>query len=132
VLIEDCYIPLFLKDKLYADFRTKNDEALEKLIDTTGKILSNTLRRIKSPTFNRDYGLWWGLANDKLDLNLTILDMPTEYPYSVITEITIRCCEKLAKRYETFYKKGFDWFQRQVILKTISDSVEKTGLMVNY
>ena len=125
-------IPLFLKEKLYADFRKDKDKALQLLLEATARFTSDTLHRESTPSMNTDYGLFWGLAPDKLDIILTLLDMPMDQPYSVITEIYINCNETVAKRYEEFSKYGFDWFERKVILSMVSEAVErnKSGILV--
>jgi len=132
VVIDDCEIPLFLKDKLYADFRKDKDKALQLLLESTARFTSDTLHRESTSSMNTDYGLFWGLAPDRLDIILTLLDMPTDQPYSVITEININCNETVAKRYEEFAKYGFDWFERNVILSMVSEAVDrnKSGILV--
>lgn len=132
VVIDDCEIPLFLKEKLYADFRKDKDKALQLLLEATARFTTDTLHRESTPSRITDYGLYWGVAPDRLDINLTLLDMPTDQPYSVITEIYINCNETVAKRYEEFTKYGFDWFERSVILSMVSAAVEKnkSGILV--
>ena len=125
IVIDDCEIPLFLKEKLYADFRKDKDKALQLLLESTARFTSDTLHRESTQSMNTDYGLFWGLAPDRLDIILTLLDMPTDQPYSVITEIYINCNETVSKRYEEFAKYGFDWFERSVILSMVSGAVEK-------
>lgn len=132
IVVNDCEIPLFLKDKLYADFRTDNNAALQLLLEATARFTSDTLHRESTPKMTTDFGLFWGLAPDKLDINLTLLDMPTDYPYSVITDIYINCNETVAKRYAEFSKHGFDWFERTVIFSMVSEAIEreKAGFLI--
>ncbi len=132
VILDDCDIPLFLKEKKYADFRKDKDQALRDVLEATARFTTDTLHRETTPQMNTDYGLYFSVEPDKLEINLTLLDMPIDQPYSVITEITINCNETAAKRYIEFAKHGFDWFQRQVILGMVSNAVEenKSGFLV--
>jgi hypothetical protein len=58
-VIEDCDIPLFLKDKLYADFRRDPDTALA-LIDRSLAQISNPFQgRIEKPEFHTDWSVDW-------------------------------------------------------------------------
>lgn len=79
-----------------------------------------------------DYGLYYSVNPDVVEINLTLLDMPVDQPYSVITEISIKGNQAIAKRYDEFAKHGFDWFQRKVILAMVSQAVEdkKAGFFV--
>ena len=57
--IDDCEMPLFLKDKLYADFITNPDQALNDL-DTALATVSNPFQhRFEEPVFHTD----WSLTN---------------------------------------------------------------------
>jgi allophanate hydrolase subunit 1 len=46
VLMEDCKIPIFLKDKLYADFRKSFDEGLQAILDAVARVTSDSLARV--------------------------------------------------------------------------------------
>lgn len=124
IVVDDCNIPLFLKDKLYADFRKDKGKALKDLLEATAKFTSDTLYRGTIPKMNTDYGLYCFASPDTLEINLTLLDMPVDQPYSVITEIYIKGNQVVAERYSKFAEQGFGWFQREVILATVMDSIE--------
>jgi hypothetical protein len=132
IVIEDCNIPLFLKDKLYADFRKDKDKALKDLLEATARFTSDTLYRGKTPKMNTDYGLYYLVRPDAVEINLTLLDMPVDQPYSVITEIYIIGNQAVAKRYNEFAKHGFDWFQKGVILAMVLEAVEKNKSGFHY
>ena len=125
IVVDDCRIPLFLKDKLYADFHKDKDKALRDLLEATARFTSDTLYRGTTGKMNTDYGLYYSVAPDNLEINLTLLDIPIDQPYSVITEIFISCNQKVAERYIEFDKHGFGWFERQVILSMVSNAVEE-------
>ncbi len=132
IVVDDCDIPLFLKDKLYTDFRKDKDKALKDVLEATARFTSDTLYRGTIPKMNTDYGLYYSSSSDTVEINLTLLDMPVDQPYSVITEILIKGNEVVAKRYNEFAKHGFGWFQRKVILAMVSQMVEdkKAGFFV--
>ena len=63
VLMEDCEIPLFLKDKLYADFRKDFDAGLAAVLEAIARVTSASLVRVDSPEYFVDWSidhiLWW-------------------------------------------------------------------------
>lgn len=132
IVVDDCDIPLFLKDKLYADFRKDKDKALKAVLEATARFTSDTLYRGATPKANTDYGLYFYISSDAVEINLTLLDMPVDQPYSVITEIFIRGNQAVAERYYKFAKHGFDWFQRQVILTMVLEAVEEEKAGFHY
>jgi hypothetical protein len=59
-VIDDCEIPLFLRDKLYADFRSDPDQAFSLLDQSLSKISNPNQGRIETPDFFTDFSLDWG------------------------------------------------------------------------
>lgn len=49
LLLEDCEIPLFLRDKMYADFRTNFDRGLSQVLESISRVTSDTLGRDEEP-----------------------------------------------------------------------------------
>jgi hypothetical protein len=132
IVVDDCDIPLFLKDKLHADFRKDKDKALKDILEATARFTSDTLYRGTTPKMNTDYGLYCSVSSDAVEINLTLLDMPVDQPYSVITEISVKGNQAVAKRYNEFAKHGFDWFQREVILAMVLEAVGKNKAGFHY
>jgi hypothetical protein len=89
VLKEDCEIPLFLRDKLYADFRRSFDDGLRIILESIAKVTSNTLGRYDEPKFHIDWSIDWGTVEDSLCIRLTLVEHTVDQPYSVLTEISI-------------------------------------------
>lgn len=89
VLKEDCEIPLFLRDKLYADFRRNFDDGLKTILESISKVTSNTLGRYDEPEFHVDWAIDWGTVGDLLCIRLTFVEQAVDQPYSVLTEISI-------------------------------------------
>jgi hypothetical protein len=46
LLLEDCDIPIFLKDKMYADFRTDFDTGLSDVLDAVARVVNSNQGRI--------------------------------------------------------------------------------------
>ena len=89
VLKEDCETPLFLRDKLYADFRRNFDDGLRTILESIAKVTSNTLGRYDKPKFDVDWAIDWETVDDLLCLRLTLVEQAVDQPYSVLTEIRI-------------------------------------------
>jgi hypothetical protein len=89
VLIEDCEIPLFLRDKLYADFRHDFDEGLQTILESISKVTSNTLGRFDHARSHIDWAVDWDMVEEFICLRFTLVEYTAEQPYSVLTEITV-------------------------------------------
>ena len=91
VLLEDCEIPLFLKDKKYADFRKDFDEGLRETLIAISAVTSDTQGRIEQPNFHTDFGIAWGNFGPYYSLQLRFIDHGETISYCVLTEVTIIC-----------------------------------------
>ncbi|UJW86906.1 toll/interleukin-1 receptor domain-containing protein [Devosia sp. SL43] len=94
VVIDDCKIPLFLKDKLYADFRKQPDAAFEMIDRSLSRISNPATARVESPDFNTDFAIDWRkrpVRENEIPwlFRFTFLDAGPQLPYSVLSECQI-------------------------------------------
>jgi hypothetical protein len=101
-VIDDCEIPLFLREKLYADFRADPDKALSD-VDRALSRISNTLQaRSETPDFHIDWSTSWGTIGGNADLQfieLTFVDHAESWPYVVMSQCKIMCNPAASKSF---------------------------------
>ncbi|WP_171901415.1 toll/interleukin-1 receptor domain-containing protein [Stappia indica] len=64
-VIDDCQLPLFLRDKLYADFRKDPDKAFSLVDRSLARISNPTLSRVEKPEFFTDFAYDWKEKDNK-------------------------------------------------------------------
>lgn len=108
VLIEECKIPLFLRDKMYADFRKNYDIGFETTLDAIAKITSESSGRLinKTTSSHVDWAIDWGLLDELLALRIILVEIVRNYPYSVLTEITFHADVIGTERFMEFKRSG--------------------------
>lgn len=94
VVIDDCTIPLFLRDKLYADFRKDKDKAFNLVDRSLSKLSNPTTSRFETPDFHTDYSIDWKRADDPQTeetwiIRLTFVDHSEKFPYVVVSEFKV-------------------------------------------
>ncbi|MDP3338783.1 toll/interleukin-1 receptor domain-containing protein [Frigidibacter sp.] len=94
VVIDDCKIPIFLRDKLYADFRVDPDKAFDLVDRSLARISNPTLSRFEGPDFHTDYSIDWKRAGDQeiegsWIIRLTFVDHSENFPYVVVSELKV-------------------------------------------
>lgn len=94
VVIDDCKIPLFLRDKLYADFRKSPDKAFDLIDRSLAKISNPTMSRLESPDFHTDFSIDWQLSDNPMTeetwgIRLTFVDHSERFPYVVVSELKV-------------------------------------------
>ena len=106
VLIEDCEIPIFLRDKLYADFRYDFDEGLRITLESIAKVTSSALGRYDQPEYHVDWSIDWMTVQDLFCLRITLVEQAVDQPYCVLTEINIIGDETATSRVIDHVSKG--------------------------
>jgi hypothetical protein len=119
VLLEDCTIPPFLRDKKYADFRSSFEDGLEAVLIAIAAVTSETQGRDSGPEFTTDWGLDWFEDHDRFCLQATIVQQGKEVPFSVLAEIRILANAAATARYRQYAAADLDWVGRQVILENV-------------
>lgn len=128
VLIEDCEIPLFLKDKKYADFRTDFDTGLNEILGSIAKIVNSNQGRLLEHDGYGDWACDWKYIDDLFYLRYTIVFCSQRMPLTFITEIQIFCNDIATKRYEQYSAAGLGWIGRSVFAELLFDIGEKKDI----
>lgn len=89
ILLEDCDIPLFLRDKIYADFRKDFDSSIRKLQDNLLKNTDINLNRIKVDKYLTDWAIDSGIKEDSFFLNIDSVSFSDEYEYSILCTLDV-------------------------------------------
>lgn len=127
LLLEDCEIPLFLRDKKYADFRTDFDEGLGEILRAVAAVTSDTQGRIEKPEFHVDWGIGWGESEGRYAMHLRFIAHGEPIPYCVLTEVRIVCNDPLTEKFHDYTRKGIEWFGRLMIVKLLHLAIQKEG-----
>jgi hypothetical protein len=129
VLIEDCEIPLFLRDKLYADFRHDFDEGLQTILESIAKVTSSTLGRFNQAQSHIDWSVDWDMVEDFICLRFTSVEHTVEQPYSVLTEIRVLGDEVATSRVIEHAARGLREYSDYEILTILHNEIAlKQGL----
>lgn len=115
VLVEDCEIPVFLREKMYADFRKDFESGLKALLEAVARVTKIDQGRLKTAKSQIDWSETWGYIDKFLQIEYTLSESGPDFQFTLLTEISISCDSEATKRYEQFEEKGFGWFGRSVI-----------------
>jgi hypothetical protein len=121
VLIEDCDIPVFLREKMYADFRADFDVGLKKLLDALLRVTNTGQGRILSGTGHIDWAEDWGYEDDLFGMTYTMVEAWDKLPFTVLTQISLTCNNVLTARYEEYEKAGLGWLGRLIVAEGLSE-----------
>ena len=90
VLVDDCTIPLFLRDKIYADFRTNFDDGLRTVLEATARISNPNTGNFTGPVYNSDWALEWGARQGgQITFRISIVQHAIEQEYTILSVVSI-------------------------------------------
>jgi hypothetical protein len=128
VLLEDCKIPLFLREKMYADFRSSFDKGLSLVVDSLAKISNSDQSRIVAGEYHVDWGMDWSTSNGLFNIDFTIVEQSKDAPFTVLTQVSILCNGNATTRYKQYENIGLDWFGRFLITTFITDALKEQDI----
>jgi len=125
VLTEDCDIPLFLREKMYADFRTSFDAGFRAVIPAVARFTNADQGRVAGKT-NTDWAESWGVQNDTdlFAMEYVLVEMSPDQPFTILTQILVTCNEAATKRYHRYKDAGLDWLGRMIITEAVAEFAE--------
>lgn len=133
ILIEDCDIPVFLRDKLHADFRTSFEDGLNVTLEAIAKVTSDTMGRIGTAEHHNDWAIDYGFEEGKYVLRVTLVEFGEDRSYTILTEIVAIANEEGSKRQKAYADKGFTDFGQLVVVSALAGAVaeEKIHIVLN-
>ena len=127
VLIEDCEVPVFLREKVYADFRRDFDEGLKTVIEAIARVTNEYQARIDEVEFHSDWAIDWNRQPDGLfAVRLTISEQARNQPYTCLTIVTILCSQEATERYFEKAAVGEEETGRREIVGSLVDSINRS------
>ncbi|WP_341709143.1 toll/interleukin-1 receptor domain-containing protein [Halopseudomonas sp.] len=125
VLLEDCKIPLFLRDKMYADFRADFDEGMHTLLESVAQFSNGSQSRIDEADGSLDWSVDWGMVNGSYFINYTIVQTSNTLQMSFLTEIICLYNEVATRRQQKFDAADIGWIGRTTNAVLLLDYAER-------
>lgn len=119
ILLETCDIPLFLRDKYYADFRYDFDSAIRKLQDSLLRNVDVTLNKVQTDKYFIDFAIDNGLKEDQFYLNIDSISFSKESEYSILCTIDVTGNDKIT----SLYKRAADKRAEHIIVDELLKSM---------
>jgi len=112
VLLEDCKIPLFLRDKMYADFRADFDDGMHSLLEAIAGHTNPDQARFDDVDGFLDWATDWGQVGGNVFINHTIVQSSSNTEMTFLTQINCTLNEVASARYNQYRAEGIAWMAR--------------------
>lgn len=123
ILIEKCDIPLFLKEKLYADFTKNFDDGMNSLLRSLAELISEHMGRSTNPESVIDYGVNWML--DDNNVFIMQIDFVTWYikeKKSLLLQVEVIGSREASDRFIMQNNAGFGWIMKETIISLLYEN----------
>ncbi len=120
VLKEECSIPMFLREKKYADFRGKFDAGFADLLSAVARVINTEQGRILSESATTDWAETWNYVDDAFHLEWELVESTSELAFTILTTISVTCNEAATGPYREYEKQGLDWIGRMIITDSLA------------
>jgi len=121
VLLEDCKIPLFVRGKLYADFRSNFDDGLKAVIDGIAKVTNPFLSRISEHEYHTDWSIDYGDVNGSFVLIFNFVEQAKDQPFTVLTNIELLTSPAATLKYHRIAEAEGEEVARSSIVTIINN-----------
>ena len=122
ILLEDCKVPLFLRDKVYADFRTSFETGFPDVLEAITGATSLAMGRVIDDGSYLDWAERWGKdAEGRLVLHFVLIQASPEWDYSILVDIKIVANPVATHRYSAYEAAEIGWMGRFVILESVAE-----------
>jgi len=125
VLVEDCRVPLFIREKAYADFRTDFDAGLQTILDAIARVVNANTGRIDELEYHADWSLDWGEVEGRAMLRYTIVEHARDQPYSVLAQVIVEADYEATRAYNAMIRMSSMDAAHKVITRFVVDTVNK-------
>ncbi|QTN20005.1 toll/interleukin-1 receptor domain-containing protein [Brevundimonas sp. AJA228-03] len=126
--IDDCEMPLFLRDKLYADFRADPDKALADIDAALAGISNPFQARFEEPEFITDWAVDWMTDHDGNEIiRLHFVDHGPSYV--IVSRCTIICNPAAARNFREQRRLGKTSDYISHVLEVLDNDIENSPLV---
>lgn len=124
VLLDNCEIPLFLRDKRYADFRTDFDPAFRNLIRAIASPDVGVQGREEVKEYFNDYAIDWLYKDGIFGFTVAITSHSPRLPYSIKASVTAITNKRLSNRFQQYIAAGYPWAIPSMMLVQVGDAIK--------
>jgi hypothetical protein len=124
LLIEDCDVPLFLRDKLRGDFRSDFERGVSDVLAAIAPVTNVHRARIEEPEFLIDWAIDY-FEGEFFYRRLTLVEHSEDRPYIAITELEIEGNVQATAFHQDYVVAGVEWWSDRLIIEALAESIPK-------
>lgn len=106
LVIDDCKLPLFLRDKLYADFRKDFNAGVRMILNAVADKYNLFAGRITNEHKSTSFGTDVLICKEALEINFDIISEDDDADYFILTKVKLTGNEKSLEQFKLYQAAG--------------------------
>jgi hypothetical protein len=131
IVLDDCDIPLFLREKLWIDFRKNRDEQLALLLRSLERISNPAQSRTETPEFHVDWAMTGMTFESQNGIQWVFVDHSEKFPYVVITEVIMLPLGQSAVEFDALGSNGERFQFAAQVIETFLEQSETFSVLLS-
>jgi hypothetical protein len=115
---------------MYADFRKDFKSGLKALVEAVARVTKIDQGRLKAGKSQIGWSETWGYLDKCFQIDYTLSESSPDWPFTLLTEISISCDAGATKRYEQYKEQGLGWLGRAAITEAVCEFATKKRIAV--
>ncbi|WAC11764.1 toll/interleukin-1 receptor domain-containing protein [Dyadobacter pollutisoli] len=128
IIIDDCKVPVFLREKVYADFRKEFKDGFDELIRPLYKLFSENMGRKVSGDFIIDYAFNWGKRNGFYFLDIDLITWYQSQSKSLLIQLHLTGNNEATKKFDAYLAAGVPFVMREIVTSSLRSSEKISAL----
>lgn len=130
IMLEDCAVPIFLQEKVYADFREDFDDGFAELFRSLSVIANDHMGRFHNNGLVVDFAFNWGILDDDFFVQLDFINFMDKGDRTFLLQVEVKGNEAATKRFIEQLKNDRDWLMPETVLLTLHEHPELNSLNI--
>lgn len=130
ILIEECTIPLFLREKLYADFRSNFEVGFSALMRSLAHLRKDKAGRGHVGGAIVDYGLHWNIVDNHFVFHIDFAIWIEKQQKSIILQVVFTGDEAATDRYKQQVKVGLSFLMKETLILVLCENENYRNLHI--
>ncbi len=131
LVLDDCEIPLFLREKLWIDFRKDKDEQLAFLLRSLERISNPAQGRIETLDYHVDWSMTVVSLDEQKGVEWTFADHSEKLPYVVLTQVLMWPLGSSAKAFNKLKTDSERFVYSAEIMKLALEEIDDFRIIIS-
>lgn len=128
ILLENCLIPVFLQEKVYADFRGNFENGFTELFRSLSIIANDHMGRFYNNGLIVDFAFNWGVIDDSFFAWLDFINFHDKSERTFFLQVEVKGNDAVNKRFNEHVKQNREWLMPETFLLVLHEHPQLNSL----